>query len=92
MEMGGMTAEQVDAIVEQAELRAEEAEQQADEQKRLKKELERQGGSAAPAARAVSEPVLSPESSTVVEQAEMPATSPITQEEATETSDATDQN
>lgn len=39
MEMGGMTAEQVDAIVEQADERALAAEKIADEQKRLKKEL-----------------------------------------------------
>ncbi len=38
MEMGGISAEQVDVIVEQAEERAEEAERVAEEQKRLKKE------------------------------------------------------
>ena len=37
MEMGGMTEEQVDAIVEQADARAEEAERIAEEQKKLKK-------------------------------------------------------
>lgn len=41
MEMGGLTEEQVDAIVEQADERALEAERIADEQKRLKKELDR---------------------------------------------------
>ena len=108
MEMGGLTAEQVDALVEQAELRAEEAEQLAEEQKRLKKEHERQGaatqGGATQTAppRAATEAALAPESSAlesstpetsiVVEQAEMPAAEPGTQEEATETSDATDQN
>jgi N utilization substance protein A len=40
MEMGGITAEQVDAIVDQAEERAEEAERIAEEQKKLKKEQE----------------------------------------------------
>lgn len=40
MEMGGMTEEQVDALVEQADERAEAAEREAEEQKRLKKELE----------------------------------------------------
>ncbi len=44
MEMGGMTAEQVDALVLQAEERALEAEQQAEEAKRLKKESDRQTG------------------------------------------------
>ncbi|RMF38146.1 MAG: transcription termination factor NusA [Planctomycetota bacterium] len=38
MEMGGLTAEQVDMLVEQAEERAEEAERIAQEEKRLKKE------------------------------------------------------
>jgi N utilization substance protein A len=40
MEMGGLTAEQVDAIVEQAEERADEAEKVAAEQKRLKREMD----------------------------------------------------
>ncbi|MCC7334593.1 MAG: transcription termination factor NusA [Pirellulaceae bacterium] len=39
MEMGGMTAEQVDAIVEQADERALVAEKIADEAKKLKREL-----------------------------------------------------
>jgi N utilization substance protein A len=39
MEMGGLTEEQVDALVLQAEERAEEAEQQA-EQERQKKQME----------------------------------------------------
>ncbi len=39
MEMGGMTAEQVDAIVEQADERALVAEKVADEQKKAKREL-----------------------------------------------------
>ena len=39
MEMGGMTAEQVDAIVEQADERALAAEKIADEAKKLKREL-----------------------------------------------------
>ena len=39
MEMGGMTAEQVDAIVEQADERALVAEKAADEAKKLKREL-----------------------------------------------------
>jgi N utilization substance protein A len=43
MEMGGMTEEQVDAIVEQADERAEEAERIAEEQKQLKKQLEAAG-------------------------------------------------
>ena len=53
MEMGGMTREQVDAIVDQADERALEAERVAEEQKRLKKEqeqLEKQAAAAAPPA------------------------------------------
>ena len=42
MEMGGMTAEQVDHVVEQAEARAEEAEAAATEARRLKREQDRQ--------------------------------------------------
>lgn len=51
MDMGEMTEEQVDAIVEQADVRALEAEQIAEEQKRLKKEQEQlaaQNAAAAP--------------------------------------------
>ncbi|MCA9190959.1 MAG: transcription termination factor NusA [Planctomycetales bacterium] len=43
MEMGGLTQDQVDAIVEQADERVEEAERVAEEQKRLKKEQEAAG-------------------------------------------------
>ena len=42
MEMGGLTEEQVDAIVEEADARAMVAEQQAAEQKRLQKEANEQ--------------------------------------------------
>jgi len=42
MEMGGMTAEQVDHVVQQAETRAEEAEAAATEARRLKREQDRQ--------------------------------------------------
>ncbi len=41
MEMGGLTMEQVDKIVEQAEVRAAEAEKVATEQRRLRREQER---------------------------------------------------
>lgn len=41
MEMGGLTAEQVDHIVEQAELRAEEAERLAQEKRRQQREADR---------------------------------------------------
>ncbi len=91
MEMGGMTAEQVDAIVEQAELRAEEAEQEAEEQKRQKKEQERLGASAPAAPRAVADTGLAPGSSTAVEQVDLPSSDPMTQEEMTDNSNATDQ-
>lgn len=97
MEMGGLTAEQADALVEQAETRAEEAEQQAEEQKRLKKEQERLGASAPPAARTPTDSALAPGktatpgNTAVAEQSERPAADTVTQEEATESSDATDQ-
>ena len=41
MEMGGLTAEQVDKIVQQAEVKAEAAEQEAARQRRLQREQER---------------------------------------------------
>ncbi len=43
MEMGNLTAEEVDQIVEQAEIRAGEAEEAAAEQKKMRKERERLG-------------------------------------------------
>jgi N utilization substance protein A len=50
MEMGGLTAEQVDHIVEQAELKAEEAERAAAEERRRQKEREQLEAAAAAAA------------------------------------------
>ena len=41
MEMGGLSAEQVDAIVKQAELKAAEAEKAAAEQRRQQREQDR---------------------------------------------------
>lgn len=55
MEMGGLTQEQVDAIVEQADERALEAEAAEEEQKRLKKEMAAEGTTAVVAK---SEPIL----------------------------------
>lgn len=43
MEMSGLTADEVDQIVEQAEIRAGEAEEAAAEQKKIRKERERLG-------------------------------------------------
>lgn len=42
MEMSGLTAEQIDEIVEQAEIRAADAEEAAAEERRLRRERERQ--------------------------------------------------
>lgn len=42
MEMGGLTAEQVDEIVEQAEVRAQDAEEAAAEERKARRERERQ--------------------------------------------------
>ena len=78
MEMGGMTAEQVDLLVEQAETRALDAEQQAEEAKRLKKETERQAG-AAGGGRSATAQAPAVEKST-------------TQEDATDNSNVNDQN
>ncbi|MCA9158765.1 MAG: hypothetical protein KDA72_10585, partial [Planctomycetales bacterium] len=73
MEMGGMTAEQVDAIVEQADERALVAEKIADEAKKLKRELamaEAAGGpKTAPAAVAPAEPAVAAVENTAVENA-----------------------
>jgi len=43
MEMSGLTAEQVDEIVEQAEIRAQDAEEAAAEERRVRRERERGG-------------------------------------------------
>jgi N utilization substance protein A len=48
MEMGGLTAEQVDQIVEQAEQKAEQAEQAAAEERRRQKEQEKLEATAEP--------------------------------------------
>jgi N utilization substance protein A len=55
MEMGGLSEEEVDALVEQADERAAAAEVVAEEQKRLKKQLKMMGGAAA-----VNTPVVEP--------------------------------
>ncbi len=41
MEMGGLSAEQVDSIIQEAEIKAEEAEEAAAEEKRMRRERER---------------------------------------------------
>lgn len=43
MEMSGLTAEQVDEVVEQAEIRAQDAEEAAAEERRVRRERERDG-------------------------------------------------
>ncbi len=72
MEMGGMTAEQVDAIVEQADERALVAEKIADEAKKLKRELamaEAAGGpKPAPMAVAPTEQTVVTEETAVTEE------------------------
>ena len=52
MEMGGLTAEQVDTVVAEAEVRAEEAERIAAEQRRLRRQQEQAEREAAAAAEA----------------------------------------
>jgi N utilization substance protein A len=61
MEMSGMTAEQVDAIVEQADERALAAEKVADEAKKMKRELAMAEASAAAHAAANPPPPMAPE-------------------------------
>jgi len=55
MEMGGLTEEQVDKIVKQAEAKAEEAEKAAAEQRRLQRERERREAAEAAEAEAQAE-------------------------------------
>src|SRR5690606_19543572 len=61
MEMGGMTAEQVDAIVEQADERALVAEKAADDAKKLKRETAMNEAAAAAKAAASPPPTAPPE-------------------------------
>jgi N utilization substance protein A len=56
MEMSGLTSEQVDEIVEQAEMRAQDAEEAAAEERRVRRERERDGKDRSQAADAVDEP------------------------------------
>jgi len=82
MEMGGLTAEQVDHVVEQAEAQAEEAETAAKEARRQKREQDRQAAiqadidakeaakEAANAEKEAAEAELSEESPTSPEEAE----------------------
>ena len=60
MEMGELTAEQVNHIVEQAEVLAEEAERAAAEERRRQREQERAEGARARAAEAPAEPEAAP--------------------------------
>ncbi|MEZ6075066.1 MAG: transcription termination factor NusA [Pirellulaceae bacterium] len=87
MEMGGMTAEQVDAIVEQADERALVAEKIADEAKKLKRELamaEAAGGpKPAPAAVAPAEQAVASVENAAVENAAVEDTK-VTQESDTQ--------
>ena len=89
MEMGGMTEEQVDALVEQADERAEAAEREAEEQKRLKKELEmaQAAGGASPPPVAPAAPA--PENQeAAAEAADNDASSEATAPESASTEDA----
>jgi transcription termination/antitermination protein NusA len=85
MEMSGMTAEQVDAIVEQADERALAAEKVADEAKKMKRELAMAEASAAAHAAANPPPPVAPEStSEISDEAPASADAPETAEEITE--------
>lgn len=103
MEMGGLTAEQVDELVLQAETKALEAEKLADEQKKLKKEQDKvaaeQGKTAqeqaslAPVAAHAGEGTLAGDgvSDKMAEEAS-PASTMLADDEATDKSNAVDQN
>lgn len=78
MEMGGLTEEEVDRIVEQADERALEAERVADEQKKLRKQMDSQKKAAA--ALEASKPKVAAEVSP-------PAAEPETSEAGSETSE-----
>jgi N utilization substance protein A len=87
MEMSGMTAEQVDAIVEQADERALAAEKVADEAKKMKRELAMAEAAAAAHAAANPPPPMAPESdSEAAAEAPAPADAEETAEEITQES------
>jgi N utilization substance protein A len=76
-EMGGITEEQVNAIVEQAETLAEQAEKAADDEKRRKKAEDAavaaaggEAGAATPAASSVAEKTAAPEPAPAPQQSE----------------------
>jgi len=74
MEMGGLTAEQVDHVVEQAEAQAEEAEVAAKEARRLKREQDRQA--AIEADQAAKEAAIAEKEAAKAEPSEEAPTSP----------------
>ncbi|MEX1224021.1 MAG: transcription termination factor NusA [Pirellulales bacterium] len=80
MEMGGYTAEQVDAIVEEAEARAEEAEQIAAEQRRQQREQDRFAGATAAAEEA--ERAAAEAAGQQSTDAESPTTEPVAEASA----------
>ncbi|WP_145085658.1 transcription termination factor NusA [Aureliella helgolandensis] len=91
MEMGGLTAEQVDEIVEQAEERAEEAERVAAEQKKLKKAqafadqaAQNQAPVAQPAATESAAPEEAPAPSEATETTDDPDPAAVATPESTE--------
>ena len=81
MEMGGLTEEQVDLIVRQAEEKAEEAEKAALEQRRMQREQERRD--AAEAAQAAKEEEAAGEQPAVDEDSAEPAAEPAGEDEQT---------
>ncbi len=86
MEMGGMTAEQVDAIVEQADERALVAEKVADEAKRLKRELA-MAEAASPSPRPKAEEPLTPDSPDAASGEEVDAEVEVKEEVAVQASE-----
>jgi len=91
IEMGGLTAEQVDKIVEQAEARAEEAEAAAVAARRLKREQDRQAAlDAQQAAKEAASAEEAEESETPADQAEPGDDAQVSADEAEGETSATE--
>lgn len=86
MEMGGLTAEQVDEIVEQAEVRAQDAEEAAAEERKARRERERQQ-KVDEAENAAAAAAASPADESVTDQATAAVAAPESGAEAEQTAD-----
>ncbi len=91
MEMGGLSSEQVDTIVAQAESRAEEAEAAATEARRKKREADRQAAKDAVAAEAAEAAKAKADKEAEAEETPSSAETEVAEEEAEEKKE-TDEN